>query len=108
MGFARRDFIKAALAVGCGSAVLETQAMAAAHVDVAGLLGVTTGSFGRHFSETAQPGKLTLLELPALMRDDLDMPVLDLMTANIPSLAPAYLSDHTTGIYQAWKCLRPY
>src|SRR5262245_39271414 len=38
-------------------------------------LGVTTGSFVRHLSVEAEPGKLRLLDLPAIMRDQLDMRV---------------------------------
>lgn len=53
-----------------------------------GKLGITTGSFTRNLSETPQPGKLRLLDLPRLMRDELDMTVIDLMTATLPSLEP--------------------
>lgn len=56
-------------------------------------LGVTTGSFVRHLSESAQPGKLCLLDLPRIMRDDLDMRVIDLMTATLVSLEPNYLEQ---------------
>jgi hypothetical protein len=56
-------------------------------------LGITTGSFVRHLVETAQPGKLRLLDLPRLMRDELDMRVIDLMTATLVSLEPRYLDQ---------------
>jgi hypothetical protein len=56
-------------------------------------LGITTGSFVRHLVETAQPGKLRLLDLPRLMRDELDMRVIDLMTATLVSLEPKYLEQ---------------
>ncbi len=56
-------------------------------------LGITTGSFMRHLSETAQPGKLRLLDLPRIMRDELDMRVIDLMTATLVSLKPKYLEQ---------------
>lgn len=56
-------------------------------------LGITTGSFVRHLSETAQPGKLRLLDLPRIMRDELDMRVMDLMTATLVSLEPKYLGQ---------------
>src|SRR5262245_23766567 len=54
-------------------------------------LGVTTGSFVRHLTTEPQPGKLWLLDLPQIMRDELDMRVIDLMTATLPSLEPGYL-----------------
>lgn len=56
-------------------------------------IGVTTGSFIRHLSKEATPGKLRLLDLPRLMRDELDMKVIDLMTATLASQEPAYLEQ---------------
>ncbi|MFN0079873.1 MAG: hypothetical protein ACKVY0_25695 [Prosthecobacter sp.] len=55
--------------------------------------GITTGSFTPHLSITAQPGKLRLLDLPRIMRDELDLRVLDLMTATLVSLEPKYLAE---------------
>ncbi len=63
------------------------------HVDLARQLGVTTGSFVKHLSKTRAEGKLRLLDLPKIMRDDLDLKVLDLMTATIPSWEPDYLDE---------------
>lgn len=56
-----------------------------------GEVGITTGSFTRHLAAEAAPGKLRLLDLPRLMRDELDLKVIDLMTATLVSLQPAYL-----------------
>lgn len=56
-------------------------------------LGITTGSFVRHLVETAQPGKLRLLDLPRIMRDELGMRVIDLMTATLVSMEPRYLEQ---------------
>ena len=56
-------------------------------------LGVTTGSFLRHLSREAKPGKMRLLDLPGIMRDELDLQVIDLMTATLPSLEAQYLDD---------------
>jgi hypothetical protein len=53
-------------------------------------VGITTGSFSKHLVESSQPGKLRLLDLPRLMRDELDMRVIDLMTATLVSLEPSY------------------
>jgi hypothetical protein len=58
---------------------------------LAGELGVTTGSFVRHLTTEPQPGKLRLLDLPQIMRDEFDMRVIDLMTATLPSLEPDYI-----------------
>lgn len=57
---------------------------------LAGEIGVTTGSFMRHLSPTAAPGKLRLLDLPERMVGELDLRVIDLMTATLPSLDAAY------------------
>lgn len=59
-------------------------------VDLRGLYGVTTGSFTRHLSVEAKPGKLRLLDLPQIMRDELDLKVIDLMTRTLASLDDDY------------------
>lgn len=56
-------------------------------------IGITTGSFMRHLSVEPKRGKLRLLDLPKIMRDDLDMRVIDLMTRTLASMAPAYLHE---------------
>lgn len=58
--------------------------------DLAGLFGVTTGSFMRHVSPQPAPGKLVMLDLPKFMRDELGLKVIDLMTATVPSLSAEY------------------
>jgi hypothetical protein len=68
---------------------LEAAACAAGdktHADLAGEVGLTTGSLIRHLTTVPASGKLRLLDLPRLMRDDLGMRVIDLMTATLPSL----------------------
>lgn len=55
-----------------------------------GEIGVTTGSFNRHLSPMPAAGKLRLLDLPARMRDELGLRVIDLMTATLVSLEPDY------------------
>ena len=57
---------------------------------LAGEIGVTTGSFMRHLSSSAGPGKLRLLDLPRRMHDELGLRVIDLMTATLAELSPAY------------------
>lgn len=88
----RRTFLRAAttLAATACSAMCAGQQLAE-RASVVGELGVTTGSFIRHLSEERQAGKLRLLDLPKLLRNELGMRVIDLMTATLPSLEPDYL-----------------
>ncbi len=54
-----------------------------------GELGVTTGSFMRNLNA----GTFKLIDLPRRMRDELDLRVIDLMTATLASMEPAYLDQ---------------
>jgi hypothetical protein len=56
-------------------------------------VGITTGSFMKHMTVQPQPGKLCLLDLPRIMRDELGMKVIDLMTATLASFEPKYLDQ---------------
>lgn len=47
----------------------------------------------RHLTVDPKPGKLRLLDLPKIMRDELNMRVIDLMTATLASFEPAYVGD---------------
>lgn len=67
-------------------------------------VGITTGSFMRHLSSEAQPGMLRLIDLPSIMRQELGMKVIDLMTATLPSMAPAYL-DQLRSSAEAHGCI---
>lgn len=80
----RRAFLGSLAAASC----LPSRSSAAE--SLAGEIGVTTGSFVRHLSPNAAPGKLCLLDLPRRMRDDLGLRVIDLMTATLAELTPAY------------------
>lgn len=57
---------------------------------LAGEMGITTGSFMRHLATERAAGKLVLLDLPNIMRDELGLRIIDLMTATLASLEPAY------------------
>ncbi len=57
--------------------------------DLAGMLGITTGSFTRHLAPAAK-SRFALLDLPKIMRDELDLQVIDLMTATLPYRDAAY------------------
>ncbi len=84
----RREFIRTGSAT---VALLPFAGAAAERVKLAGEAGVTTGSFVPHLVADARPGKLRLLDLPRIMRDELGMKVIDLMTATLASMEPDYL-----------------
>ena len=90
-GLRRREFLWAMFGLTAGGVRGVDGAEPAVKAPLAGELGVTTGSFVRHLSAERQAGKLRLLDLPKVMRDELGMKVIDLMTATLPSLAPDYL-----------------
>lgn len=58
---------------------------------LAGEVGVTTSSFSGHLvADAGRPG-FTLLQLPRILRDELDMRVIDLNTSSLASQEPGYL-----------------
>ncbi len=85
---------RAFLGTAVGGAALATLPVGGADVTkplpLAGEIGITTGSFTRQLSPTARTGKVRLLDLPKLLREELDMRVMDLMTATLVSLEPDY------------------
>ena len=91
----RRSFLRAATGGTLLAASLQA-APSAPPTALHGEVGITTGSFMRHLSPTAAPGRLRLLDLPRIMRDELDLKVIDLMTATLVSLEPAYLDQLRT------------
>lgn len=66
-----------------------------------GKLGVTTGSFVQHLSAEAAPGKVRLVDLVKVLSSELDLRVIDLMTATLPSLTPEYLRELRKAIERA-------
>lgn len=93
----RRTFVTSSAALlatsanricGIGS---ETQKQPADKLD--GEVGITTSSLSGHIVKKAARGKFTLLELPRIMRDELDMRVIDLNTSTLGSLDPKYLEQ---------------
>jgi hypothetical protein len=86
----RREFLRSATGTVAFAALAVDAADAAKPFPLAGEIGITTGSFVRHLSPEARAGKLRLLDLPRLMREELDMRVMDLMTATLVSLEPDY------------------
>lgn len=87
----RRQFLRstaAALAVSPGSLPASDRGKPS---PLAGEVGITTSSLSGHLVGTPQRGKFTLLELPKLLRNELDMRVIDLNTSSLASFKPAYL-----------------
>ncbi|MFQ5734027.1 MAG: sugar phosphate isomerase/epimerase family protein [Planctomycetaceae bacterium] len=58
---------------------------------LAGEVGITTSSLSGHLVRKPARGKFTLLELPRVLRDELDMRVIDLNTSSLASFEPKYL-----------------
>ena len=91
MNIDRRFFLKASLSsITVGRSALFA-ADSPAGDDLKGEVGITTGSLMRHLTVEPAKGKMRLLDLPKLMRDELDMKVIDLMTATLASMEPSYL-----------------
>jgi L-ribulose-5-phosphate 3-epimerase len=90
----RRKFLQTvAVAAVAGPIAGTVHAAPAPAKDLDRQIGVTTGSLMRNLSVDAQPGKLRLLDFPRIMRDELGMKVIDLMTATLASLEPAYVDQ---------------
>ncbi|MGE0758759.1 MAG: sugar phosphate isomerase/epimerase family protein [Pirellulaceae bacterium] len=89
----RRAALQTLALAACGSVRSAPAQPPATPESLQGQLGVTTGSFMRHLSSEAAPGKLRLLDLPRMLREELGMRVIDLMTATLPSMEPAYLGE---------------
>jgi hypothetical protein len=84
----RRSFLKTS-ALTAAAATLP--GCSPKHSDVALEVGVTTGSFMRHITFEPAENKISMLELPRIMRDELDMRVIDFMSRTLESFEPAYL-----------------
>ncbi|MCB9875113.1 MAG: TIM barrel protein [Planctomycetaceae bacterium] len=98
MSLTRRRFGRVAL-LAC-PAVLGSNAMSTARQasgatqssdDLAREVGITTSSFSGHLVAKPDVGQFSMLELPRVMRDELDMHVIDLNTSSLASLDAAYL-----------------
>lgn len=97
----RREFLQAAVSGTAFATLLVDAAHAKKSFPLAGEIGITTGSFVRHLSPAARAGKLRLLDLPELLRGELDMRVIDLMTATLVSLEPDYCEQLRTAADRA-------
>ena len=92
----RRRFISFAIATSAGFA---SRSHAASSFrpqitqipEPAGKLGMVTASFTPHITETPQGDQFRLIDFPKIMRNELDLTVVDFNTMNFPSLDPAYV-----------------
>ncbi len=89
----RRGFLQSTAVAAASVCTVNAQAEGKVWPSLRGEIGITTGSFVRHLSPSAEVGKLRLLDLPRIMREELDLRVIDLMTATLVSLEPAYLEQ---------------
>ncbi len=87
----RRAFLQQAVGSVAASTLGFRAVAAESDGSLAAEIGITTGTFSKHLASAPNDGKLALLDLPRLMRDELDIRVIDLMTATVPSLTPDYL-----------------
>ena len=97
----RREFLHTTFAGAVAFATLRAEGVESKAGGLAGEVGITTGSFSKHLSAEPREGKLRLLDLPKIMREELDMRVIDLMTATLVSLEPAYLDQLRTAAERA-------
>ncbi|MBI1355053.1 MAG: TIM barrel protein [Acidobacteria bacterium] len=70
---------------------LPAAAFAAGPADLAGQIGVTTATVAAHLRTPTQAGAFSIFELPRVLRDELDLRVIDLNTSTLPSLEPGDL-----------------
>ena len=99
MAITRRSFLrKTALSgsVAMGGTVALPEILEAQrsnkNASLIGALGIVTASLSSHISQNpGVKGKFTLLELPKIMRDELDLKVIDFNTMNFHTFEPAYL-----------------
>jgi hypothetical protein len=92
MPFTRREFLQTSATVVVASSALFSTAIAKPKKNsLARQLGITTSSLSGYLAATPTKGKITALELPKILREELGMTVIDLNTSTIASTHPAYL-----------------
>lgn len=67
--------------------------LAASPRDLAGEVGITSSSLSGHLVAKPKSGQFSMLDLPRVMRDELDMRVIDLNTSSLASMDKAYLDQ---------------
>jgi hypothetical protein len=89
----RRSWLKTTSATLVGLAATPLPAAEQTPANWHRQVGVTVGSFMKHLSVEPAQGKLRLLDLPRIMRDELGMRIIDLMTATFASQQPQYIDE---------------
>jgi hypothetical protein len=85
MDITRRDFLK------CAGPLAVIAAAPARPDPLHREVGITTSSLAGHLVAQPAKGKFTLLELPRILRNELDMRIIDLNTSSLASTEPEYL-----------------
>lgn len=97
MTITRRRFGQTLAGVAWGASMhaigVATATVVAVFRELAREVGITTSSLSGHLVAKPESGQFSLLDLPRVMRDELDMRVIDLNTSSLASLDVAYL-DH--------------
>ena len=93
----RRTFLKTSAALcaaptTCASLVAD-EAKERQKNKLAGEVGITTSSLSGHVAAKSTKGKISLLELPRVLRDELDMRVIDLNTSTLGSYDKKHLDQ---------------
>jgi hypothetical protein len=98
----RRQFLSTSAAILAGAAL--TEAADEPRIKLVGEVGITTSSVDAHLappSAEPKPGQFRLWELPAILRDELGMRVIDLNTRSLGSLEPAHLDRFRAAVEKA-------
>lgn len=86
----RRTFLAGSLAVLASARVARPADGPPTNPRLARKLGVTTSSVDRQVSWQNEPGKISLMDLPRVLREDLDLDVVDLNTNTLGSPDPRH------------------
>ena len=97
----RRQFTLGSLATaGVGA----SQSLAVGPPELAGKMGIVTASLSAHIAKTPTEAKMTLLDFPQFMQDDLGLEIIDFNTANFQSFEPNYIEKLRARIDKT-KCI---
>ena len=105
MRLSRREWLATVPAVGCIAQTIaaegdEAEARRRGR-DLQGEFGITTGSFMRFLRSPSAQNRFDLLQLPRIMREELDMRVIDLMTATLRYTDNSYCEQLRTAAEKA-------
>ena len=107
MTISRRRFLTTAASAVASTAVVSgaRQSTGAApngkSVDLTRQVGITTSSIDAHVSSVGQKGKIALVDLPKVMRDELDMHVIDLNTRTLGSVELKHVEQFRAAVESA-------